>query len=69
VRNEFDPDYRGGKWQTEGIYEIDGDIVHFFTMDKVNELTKGFELLRVDKIEEGDLPKRLYLVALRKPGA
>lgn len=68
MRNEFDPDYRGGKWLEEALYEIDGDIVHFFTAEKVARLSGGFETLRIDTFEEGDLPKRLYFVVLRKPG-
>ena len=69
MRNEFDPDYQSGTWHSEDLYEIDGDIVHFFSLDKVTRLARGFESIAVERFEEGDLPKRLYLVALRKPGA
>ena len=35
-----------------GLYEIEGFIVDFFSKDKVNKLSNGFEILNIDKFEQ-----------------
>ena len=66
VRNSNDPHYGTGIHRGEGKYEIGGFIVHFFNMQKVELLTKGYELVSVDEFEEGNLPRKLFRVTLIK---
>jgi SAM-dependent methyltransferase len=66
VRNHNDPDYGSGIALGEDMYEQNGFIVHFFNRDKVLTLAKRFELLEISEFEEGQLPRRLYQVVLRK---
>jgi hypothetical protein len=49
------------------MYEDEGFIVHYFSRDKVERLALGYQLLDIEEFEESKLPKRLYLVTLRKP--
>lgn len=67
VRNTSDPDFGRGIHRGEGLYENQGFIVHFFDRAKVEELARGWELVGVDELDEGKLPRRLYRVTLRKP--
>jgi hypothetical protein len=64
VRNTHDPDYGAGIHRGE---EDEGFIVHYFSRDKVKQLALGYQLLDIEEFEESKLPKRLYLVTLRKP--
>ena len=49
------------------MWEIGGGfIVHFFSPEKVVDLAKGYEIVSVEEFEEGDLPKRLFLVTLKR---
>jgi hypothetical protein len=48
------------------MYEVGPFIVHFFSKEKVEHLAKGFEIIDIDEFEEGDLPRRLFRVTLRK---
>ncbi len=66
VRNTKDPHYGKGIHRGEDMYEFDGFIVHFFSEEKIKQLAKGFELLSIEEFEEGDLPRHLFLVTLRK---
>jgi len=66
VRNSNDPYYGTGIHIGEDKYEVGGFIVHFFNMQKVELLTKGYELISVDEFEEGNLPRKLFRVTLRK---
>ena len=67
VRNTHDPDYGAGVHRGEDMYEDEGFIVHYFSRDKVERLALGYQLLDIEEFEESKLPKRLYLVTLRKP--
>jgi len=49
------------------MYESSGFVVHYFGRDLVERLARGFDLLDVTELEEGDLPRRLYRVTQRKP--
>ena len=49
VRHTEDGDYKNGIHRGENLYENDGFIVHFFSKEKVNQLTKGFEVLNIEK--------------------
>jgi len=43
--------------------------VHFFSRPLVERLSRSYELLDVAEFEEGDLPRRLVRVTLRKSSA
>ena len=67
ARNTLDPDYGEGTYIGDDTYETDGYRVHFFSRGLVERLSGGYELLSVEEFEEGNMPKRAYLVTLRKP--
>lgn len=50
----------------EDMYEVGGFVVHFFTREKVESLAEGYEIVRIDEFEEGELPRKLFRVTLRK---
>jgi SAM-dependent methyltransferase len=67
VRNHNDKSYGKGKEiDKEGIYDINGFQIRFFTEKEVQDLTTngGFELLWIK--EEYEEPVTLYLVSSRK---
>jgi SAM-dependent methyltransferase len=66
VRSNFDKHWRTGTHVREDIYEIGGFAVHFFTEEKVRKLAAGYEVLEIDRMEEGSLPRDLFRVTLRK---
>ncbi len=68
VRHTKDIHYGKGIHRGEDMYEAGGFIVHFFSREKVKHLAGGFEILGVDEFEEGELPRKLFLVTLRKKG-
>jgi SAM-dependent methyltransferase len=67
ARTTEDPDYGKGVHRGENLYELGGFIVHFLDQDALRRLAEGFELVDVEKFEEGPLPRRLVRVTLRKP--
>ena len=66
VRHIHDGDYKNGKHIGEDLYENDGFIVHFFSKNKVNQLSKGFQVLDIEEFEEGRFPRKLFKVTLKK---
>lgn len=66
VRHIGDPHYRKGIHRGEDMYEIGGFIVHFFSRERVECLAKDYEIISIDKFEEGELPRQLFRVTLRK---
>jgi len=66
VRHTEDAHYGKGIYRGEDMYEVDGFIVHFFSKELVSRLAKGYEIISVDKFEEGELPRKLFRVVLRK---
>jgi hypothetical protein len=66
VRHTKDPHYGKGIHRGEDMYEYGGFIVHFFSRDKVERLAKGYEIVGIDEFEEGELPRKLFRVTLRK---
>ena len=66
VRNTEDGDYKNGNHIGEDLYENDGFIVHFFSKNKVNNLSKGFEILDIEKFDEGKFPRKLFRVITKK---
>ena len=66
VRHTEDGDYKNGNHIGEDLYENDGFIVHFFTYEKIERFSLGYDLLSIDKFEEGSFPRKLYQVTLKK---
>ena len=66
VRHTEDGDYKNGIHRGEDLYENDGFIVHFFSKNKVNNLSKGFEILDIEKFKEGSFPRKLFKVITKK---
>lgn len=67
ARNTTDAHYKTGIHRGEDMYEIKGGfIVHFFSREKVEKLAAGFESFGFEEFEEGELPRKLYLVNMRK---
>lgn len=66
VRNVEDPHFGKGIPRGEKMYEISGFIVHFFDKEKVNFLSKGYEIVDINHLEEGSLPKKLDYVVVRR---
>ncbi len=62
VRHTGDGDYKNGIHRGQDLYENDGFIVHFFSKEKVNQLSKGFKVLDIEKFEEGKFPRKLFIV-------
>jgi hypothetical protein len=48
-------------WQIKG-----GFIVHFLSREKVEHISQGYDIVDVEEFEEGQLPKKLFKIALRK---
>jgi|WetSurMetagenome_2_1015567.scaffolds.fasta_scaffold113437_2 SAM-dependent methyltransferase len=67
VRHTADPHYRTGIDRGDDMWEITGGfVVHFFSREKIDHLAKGYEIVDVEEFEETDLPKKLFLVTLKK---
>ena len=66
VRHIDDGDYKNGIHVGEDLYENEGFIVHFFSKGKVNQLSNGFEILNIEKFEEGSFPRKLFKVMAKK---
>ena len=66
VRNTTDKHYQTGIHRGEDMWEVGGFIVHFFSKEKVKHLAEGYGPVSIEEFEEGELPRRLYLVAMRK---
>jgi SAM-dependent methyltransferase len=66
VRHTEDPHFGKGVRRGEDMYEVNGFIVHFFSVEKIRHLAEGYEMVDIDKFEEGTLPRKLFRVTLRK---
>ena len=66
VRHTEDGDYKNGIHIGEDLYENDGFIVHFFSKNKINQLSNGFQILNIENFEEGKFPRKLFKVTLKK---
>lgn len=66
ARNTKDADYGTGIHHGEDLYECGKFIIHFFSREKVETLTGPFNIVDILEFEEGALPRRLYLVVLKK---
>ena len=66
ARHTGDGDYKNGIHRGEDLYENDGFIVHFFSKDKISSLLKGFKNLKIENFEEGNFPRKLFVVYNKK---
>ncbi len=66
VRHTGDGDYKNGIHRGEDLYENDGFIVHFFSKEKVKQLSNGFDVVNIENFEEGKFPRKLFHVTLKK---
>ena len=66
ARNTDDGDYKNGIHRGEDLYENDGFIVHFFSMDKIKKISKDFKIVKIEKFEEGKFPRKLFFVETEK---
>jgi len=66
VRHTGDADYKTGVHRGEDLYETGGFIVHFFSKEKITQISAGFEIISIDSFEEGSFPRKLFQVTLRK---
>jgi SAM-dependent methyltransferase len=66
VRHKADAHFGKGIHRGEDLYEVGGFIVHFFDREKVQRLSAGYNILAIDEFEEGDLPRKLFMVTLKK---
>ena len=66
ARHTEDGDYKKGIHRGEDLYENDGFIVHFFSEERIKILSKGFNILEIEKFEEGSFPRKLFKVTLEK---
>ena len=66
VRHIDDGDFKNGEHIGEDLYENDGFIVHFFSEEKVKQIADGFNIINIEKFEEGVFPRKLFRVILKK---
>ncbi len=66
VRSTTDAHYGAGIARGDDMYEHGGFIVHFFSREFVERVATGWTLLDVTAFEEGDLPRRLLGVTMRR---
>ncbi len=66
VRHTGDPHFGTGIDRGEDMWEVGGFIVHFLSKEKVLRLAEAYEIVSIEGIEEGGLPRKLFWVALRK---
>jgi len=66
ARHTGDGDYKKGKHIGEDLYQNDGFIVHFFSKEKIGQISKGFKVEDIFELHEGSFPRKLFVVTLRK---
>ncbi len=66
VRTTNDAHYGAGIARGDAMYEHGGFIVHFFSRALVDRLAAGWALLDMTDFEEGELPRRLLRVTMRR---
>jgi SAM-dependent methyltransferase len=66
VRSNFDRHFRTGRHIAEDIYEVGGFVIHFFDERKINKLARGYRIQTIERIEEGSLPRDLFMVTMIK---
>lgn len=66
VRTTDDAHYGQGVAHGDDTYEHGGFVVHFFDRDLIERLASGFDLLDITDFTEGELPRRLARVTMRR---
>ncbi len=66
ARNTADAHYGHGVCHGEDLYEAGGYIVHFFSRATIEHVAEGYSIESISEFEEGALPRRLFLVTLRR---
>jgi len=66
VRNFEDGDYKNGVHIEDEIYQNDGFIINFFSKKKIEKLLVGFSNIKIDRFNEGDFPRKLFIVQNQK---
>jgi SAM-dependent methyltransferase len=66
VRTTDDAHYGAGVAHGDDTYEHGGFVVHFFDGALIERLSAGFELIDVTEFTEGELPRRLVRVTMRR---
>ena len=66
ARHTDDGDYKNGIHIGEDLYENNGFVVHFFSEEKVRQIADGFNIINIEKFEEGKFPRKLFRVILKK---
>lgn len=66
VRTKEDPHYGRGIARGEDMFEADGFVVRFFDRETVRSIAEGYEIMGVQEFQEGELPRKLFVVTFRK---
>ena len=66
VRHIGDAHYGSGISHGDGLFESGGFIVHFFDEPLVDRLAVGFDIVDRAEFEEGELPRKLWRITMRK---
>jgi SAM-dependent methyltransferase len=66
ARTTDDAHYGAGIAHGDDMYEHGGFVVHFFDRALIDRLAAGFTLVDVTAFTEGDLPRRLARVTMRR---
>jgi len=66
VRNFEDGDYKNGVHIEDESYQNDGFIINFFSKKKIEKLLVGFSNIKIDRFNEGDFPRKLFIVYNQK---
>ena len=66
VRHVGDAHFGTGIAHGDCMFENGGFIVHFFDWPLVERLAAGFSILELHEFEEGELPRKLWRITLRK---
>jgi len=66
VRNFEDGDYKNGLHIEDESYQNDGFIINFFSKKKIEELLVGFSNIKIDRFNEGNFPRKLFIVQNQK---
>ena len=66
VRNFEDGDYKNRVYIEDESYQNHGFIINFFSKKKIQELLDGFSNIKIDRFNEGDFPRKLFIVQNQK---
>jgi len=66
ARHTGDAHFGAGRALGDNLFENGGFVVHFFDRPLVERLADGFDLVEVAEFTEGELPRRLWRVTMRR---